>query len=218
LTVRASYEELTDEDLMLHAQRGHLKAFEVLARRHQVKLVNFLNKYVGDLATAEDLCQQALLKIYYLRNKFKGRGKFTSWMYAISANMAKDHLRRVKRRPTISLDTPIGEDSTIIDFFKSDEKTSSELLEDREMEKVVRLAVDSLPDHQRMVIILSHYENLNYDEIARILNCSKGTVKSRVFRAKARLKELLTDYFLGKETGAKNELRTDKKDADGLSG
>lgn len=218
MSERTRYEEMTDEDLMLHAQRGHLMAFEVLARRHQVKLVNFLNKYSGDMATAEDLCQQTLLKIYRVRDKFLGHGKFTSWMFTIAANLAKDHLRKVKRKPTVSLDAPVGEDATMIDFFESGEKSSSEQLEERETAKMVRMAVDSLADHHRMVIILSHYENLNYDEIARILKCSKGTVKSRVFRAKARLKELLTDYILGKETGVNNEMLKDKKDIGGLSG
>ena len=136
----------------------------------------------------------------------------------MSVSQRSQHvLRKVKRRPTISLETPVGENATIIDFFESDEKSSSEKLEQKEMEKVVRLAIESLPDHQRMAILLSHYEDMNYDEIARIMKCSKGTIKSRVFRAKARLKELLTDYFLAKENGGKNEMQSDKEDAGGLS-
>ncbi len=79
------------------------------------------------------------------------------------------------------------------------------------------MAVESLPEHQRMAILLSHYEHLNYDEIARILKCSKGTVKSRVFRAKAKLKVLLTDYFVGTERGEKNEVQSNKENAGGLS-
>lgn len=212
------HEELTDEDLMLHLKRGHLDAFEVLAKRHQSKLVNFLNRFVGNMATAEDLCQQTLLKVYRARDKFSGKGKFSTWMFAIGANTARDYLRKVKRKPTISLDAPVGEDANLIDFFKSPEKNSGEILESAEMAQVVRMAVDSLPKHQRMAIILSHYHNMNYYEIAKVLKCSRGTVKSRVFRAKARLKELLTDYFLGKEVKKQDEMQKYNKNAGGLSG
>ncbi len=210
-------DSLTDEDLMWLLRKDKIDAFEILARRYEKKLLNFLYRFVGNTALAEDLCQQTLLKVYRARKKFKHIGKFSTWMYTIAANLARDYLRKNKKYRFVSFDHPVGENSNILDFYHLPEEPKINHLEQKEMAEVVRIAVESLPTHQKLVILLSHYEMLSYNEIAKVLKCSKGTVKSRIFRAKARLKQLLTSYFLGREVGKKDEVQKSGEDTAGLS-
>ena len=195
-----------------------MEAFEALARRYEKKLLNFLYRFVSNRSQAEDLVQQTLLKVYNNRLRFKNRGKFSTWMYTIAANLARDYLRKYKKYHFISLDEPVGDNSNIIDFYRAPEEKKMTSLETKEMAQIVRMAVDQLPGEQRMAILLSHYEQMSYENIAQVLNCAKGTVKSRIFRARARLKELLTNYVLSKEGDATDEVSQGSTRAAGVSG
>ncbi len=210
--------ELSDEDLMWLLRKGNMEAFENLARRYDKKLLNFLYRFVSSREQAEDLVQKTLLKVYHNRLKFKNRGKFSTWMYTIAANLARDYLRKYKRYQFVSLDEPVGESSNIIDFYREPDEKKITSLEQKEMSQIVRMAIDHLPQPQRMAILLSHFEQMSYDDIARVLNCSKGTVKSRIFRAKARLKELLTNYVLAKEGDAADEVSQGNNATAGVPG
>ncbi len=200
-------EQLSDEEAMSLVQKGDMDAFAELARRYEPKLLNFLYRFVGNAAQAQDLIQATLLKVYRSRARFKGSGRFSTWLYTIAANVARDYLRKTKKYRFVSLDAPVGQSSNVIDFFEADGPSASESVQKKEMAKIVQLAIARLPREQRLAIVLSHYEDMGYDEIARILKCSKGTVKSRVFRAKMKLKEFLADYLAGKEVGSKDELQ-----------
>lgn len=210
--------DLADEELMWLVQKEKLDAFEVLARRYEKKFVNFLFRFVHNRSSAEDICQQALLRIYRSRKKYRNTGKCSTWMYTIVANLARDWLRKNKRFTFVPLDKPVNENTDIIDFYESPEPTSRSRLEDKELAKVVQKAIESLPEHQRLVVLLSHYDNLNYHEIAKVMGCSKGTVKSRIFRAKARLKSLLTGYMAGKEGEDINEMLQSDQNITGIFG
>jgi len=211
-------ESLSDEELMWLVQKDKLEAFEVLAIRYEKRFINFLYKFVNNRSIAEDICQQALLRIYKNRKKYRNTGKCSTWMYTITANLARDWLRKNKRFTFISLDKPVNENTDIIDFCQSPEPTSSKQLEDKELSRMVQCAIDSLPDHQRLAILLSHYDNLDYHEIAKIMGCSNGTVKSRIFRAKLRLKDLLTGYIAGKEGEERNEVLENDQTVTGIFG
>ena len=212
------FENLPDEELMRLVQQDKLEAFEILARRYENKFVNFLYRFVGNRTIAEDVCQQALLKIYKNRKKYRNTGKCSTWMYTVVANLARDWLRKNRRFTFVSLDMQVSENTEIIDFYESPEPSSSKKLEDKETKKVVQKAVDSLPKHQKLAVILSHYDNLNYNDIAKVMGCSKGTVKSRIFRAKSRLKEMLASYVAGKEGVNKDEMLESDKPATGIFG
>ena len=210
--------ELSDEDLMWLLRKENMEAFEILARRYEKKMLNFLFRFVSSREQAEDLVQRTLLKVYRNRLKFKNRGKFSTWMYTIAANLARDYLRKHRRYQFVSLDEPVGENSNIIDFYREPDEKKMTSLEEKEMGHVVRIAVDQLPQPQRMAILLSQFEHMSYDHIARVLSCSKGTVKSRIFRAKARLKELLTNYVLAKEGDAAHDVSQGSQTATGVPG
>lgn len=210
--------DLSDEDLMWLLRKGNMEAFEALARRYERKLLNFLFRFVNSREQAEDLVQQTLLKVYDNRLKFKNRGKFSTWMYTIGANLARDYLRKTRRYHFVSLDEPVGDNSNIIDFYREPDEQKMTALEAKEMSQVVRMAVDRLPQEQRMAILLSHFEHMSYEDIARVLHCRKGTVKSRIFRARARLKGLLTNYVLAKEGDVVDDLSQGDTKAAGVLG
>ncbi len=216
--MKKDLESLPDEELMWLVQKDKLEAFEILARRYEKRFLNFLFRFVNNRSVAEDICQQALLRIYRNRKKYRNTGKCSTWMYTITANLARDWLRKNKRFKFISLDMPVSENTDVIDFYESPEPTSSKRLEDKELVHMVQKAIDSLPEHQQLSILLSHYDNLNYHEIAKIMGCSKGTVKSRIFRAKSRLKDLLTGYIAGKEGEKQNEVLESGQTVTGIFG
>jgi RNA polymerase sigma-70 factor (ECF subfamily) len=210
--------ELSDEDLMWLLRKGNMEAFESLARRYEKRLLNFLYRFVNSREQAEDLVQSTLLKVYRNRLKFKNRGKFSTWMYTIAANLARDYLRKHRKYHFVSLDEPVGENSNIIDFYREPDERRMTSLEHKEMGRIVRMAIDQLPADQRMAVLLSQFEHMSYEDIARVLNCRKGTVKSRIFRAKARLRHLLTNYVLAKEGDAAHEVSHGSQRASGVSG
>lgn len=205
--MKQALESLSDEEVMSRVQRGDIEAFAALAHRYEPKLLNFLYRFVGNTAQAEDLAQATLVKVYRSRARFRGSGRFSTWLYTIAANVARDYLRKTRKYRFLSLETPVGENSNVIDFFEAEGESAAQRAEKKEMARIVRLAILRLPREQRLAIVLSHYENLGYEEIARILKCSKGTVKSRVFRAKMKLKEFLADYMAGKDVSKKDEVQ-----------
>lgn len=209
--MRRAFADLSDEEAMSLVQKGNMDAFAELAGRYEKRLLNFLRRFVGNMPQAEDLVQATLLKVYWSRGRFKGSGKFSTWLYTIAANAARDYLRKTKKYRFVSLEAPVGQGSNLIDFFEAEGESASDSVQKKEVARMVRLAVARLPRHQRLAIVLSHYENMNYDEIAKVLSCSKGTVKSRVFRAKMKLKEFLADYLAGKEVAGADELQEGNK-------
>jgi RNA polymerase sigma-70 factor (ECF subfamily) len=212
------FEALTDEELMCLVQKGNLKPFSELARRYEQRLLGFLHRFVGNAAQAEDLLQATLLRVYRARDKFKGNGKFSTWLYTIAANLAKDYLRKTKKYRFVSLETPVGQRVNVIDFHEAEGESAYDVAQKREISKMVRLAVSRLPHHLRLTVLLTHYEQMSYEEAAKVLGCSKGTVKSRVFRAKMKLKEFLADYTAGKEVARSDELQEGDQAVTGISG
>lgn len=216
--MRTQLQELTDEELMCLVQKGNMDAFTELAHRYEPKLLSFLYRFVGNIAQAEDLLQTTLLKVYRARARFKGSGKFSTWLYTIAANLSRDYLRKTKKYTFVSLEAPVGQSSKIVDFCEGNGESAFDTVQKKELARLVRMAVDRLPEEQRLAILLGHYENMGYAEIAKVLGCSKGTVKSRVFRAKMKLKQFLADYLAGKEAAGGDELQEGDTTTAGLSG
>lgn len=216
--MKKEFDDFTDEKLMCIVQKGDMDAFSELAQRYEKKLLSFLHRFVGSTAQAEDLLQATLLRVYRARRRFKGGGKFSTWLYTIAANLAKDYLRKTKRCRFVSLEAPVGHNANVIDFYAAEGESASDVAQRKETSRMVRLAVSRLPEQQRLTVLLSHYENMSYGEIARVLGCSKGTVKSRVFRAKMKLKEFLADYMAGKEAAPSDEVQEGDKTTASLSG
>jgi RNA polymerase sigma-70 factor (ECF subfamily) len=183
-------DERADEDLMLSLKTGDESAFAELMRRHRGPIVNYVNRLIGDRDRAEDLAQEVFLRVYRHAGTYRVTARFTTWLYTIASNLGKNELRNRARRRNVSIeDSPRepGQDDyhfgTREDFLGPDRISD---LNDRR--RKVRYAIDSLPEHFRMMLVLRDLEGFSYEEIASMLELPLGTVKSRINRARLEFK------------------------------
>ncbi len=184
-------DERADEDLMLALKHGDEGAFAELMNRHRGPIVNFVNRMIGDRDRAEDLSQEVFLRVYRHAGTYRVTARFTTWLYTIASNLGKNELRNRARRRNVSVeDTPRElrqEDyhlGTREDFLAPDRVAE---LNDRQ--RKVRYAIDSLPEHFRIMLVLRDIEGFTYEEIASMLDLPLGTVKSRINRARLEFKK-----------------------------
>ncbi len=185
-----------DQQLVERAQRGDKHAFELLVTKYQRKLIRLLSRFIRDSTEVEDVAQEAFIKAYRALPNFRGDSAFYTWLYRIGINTAKNYLVAMGRRaPT----------STSMDAEEAEELGESELLQDvntpenqmmsRQVAETVNQTLEKLPEELRTAITLREMEGLSYEEIASIMSCPIGTVRSRIFRAReaiaAQLKPML---------------------------
>jgi RNA polymerase sigma-70 factor (ECF subfamily) len=174
-----------DHELVLLAQRGDKRAFGMLVDKYQRKLARLLSRMVRDQSEIEDIVQETFIKAYRALPNFRGDSAFYTWLYRIGINTAKNYLVSLGRRPTVSTGVEI-EDAE--NFEDGDELRTMETPESSMMTKQIAQTVNdtiaSLPEELRTAITLREIEGLSYEEIAVIMNCPIGTVRSRIFRAR----------------------------------
>jgi RNA polymerase sigma-70 factor (ECF subfamily) len=180
----------TDVQLMLDVKAGDELSFELLLRKYRMPLVNFLYRMVRDPAAAEDLAQEVFLRVYRARKEYAPSAKFTTWMFRIATNLALNALRDGRyRQMEVSIDqSPAAYsgdgESEQPALEVADRQASIELeLIRRDRADLIRRAVQSLPEKQRAAVLLHKYQEMDYDEIARVLGCSESALKSLLFRA-----------------------------------
>ena len=188
---------LSDNDLMTRlkeAPPAELAAgFEVLVQRYKNAIVSFLFRFVGDPRTAEDLAQEAFLRVFRKIADYNSTAKFSTWLYTIASNLAKDEFKRRSRHPAKSLDWKGGQDTTrSVPQVKADttESVPDVRLEHDEVRVNVNKALDRLEAHDREILVLKDVQGLSYEEIAQILELPMGTVKSRISRARVAFKDV----------------------------
>jgi RNA polymerase sigma-70 factor (ECF subfamily) len=174
-----------DHELVVRAQRGDKRAFGLLVDKYQRKLARLLSRMIRDQAEIEDVVQESFIKAYRALPNFRGDSAFYTWLYRIGINTAKNYLVSMGRRPTVSTDIEI-EDAE--NFDSGDELRTTETPESSMMTKqiaqTVNDTVEGLPDELKTAITLREIEGLSYEEIATIMGCPIGTVRSRIFRAR----------------------------------
>jgi RNA polymerase sigma factor (sigma-70 family) len=184
---------MADEErrLVEVAQRGEVESFNGLVRLYEGRVYNLCYRMLGDADSAADAAQDAFLSAFRNLRSFRG-GSFRSWMLRIATNTCYDALRARKRRPSVSLDleTQDEEDSAPLQIADTAESPDDFALR-RELAAAIQDGLTALPDEQRIVLILSDIQGLAYEEIAQITNSNLGTVKSRLSRGRARLREVL---------------------------
>jgi RNA polymerase sigma-70 factor, ECF subfamily len=190
--------EYSDEDiaLMLRFQNGEERCFEELVDRHKQRVFNIAYRYVGNVQDAEDVAQQVFINIYNARKSYVPKAQFTTWLYTICKNTCLKTFRK-KRLKTISIDADVdlGEDSVAVQLPDQNGFTPLDSAINAEQDLAVKAAVDSLPENQRIVVVLYKYEQLSYEKIAEITGFSIKAVKSLLHRARVSLKEKLAGYF-----------------------
>lgn len=179
---------LTDEQLVDRYRAGEDQAFRLLVERYQRELFHFLIRFVGDRAAAEDVFQESFLQVHNAIAGFDSSRRFKPWLFTISANKARDWLRR-NRLSRQSLSAPISGNSqddaqtSFIDLLPAPEVGPASEIETRELHEQVRTIVAEMPDHLREVLILAYFQRLPYKEIAESIQIPLGTVKSRLHAA-----------------------------------
>jgi RNA polymerase sigma-70 factor (ECF subfamily) len=176
----------TDVQLMLDVKAGDEASFELLLRKYRSPLVNFLYRMVRDTAVAEDLAQEVFLRVYRAREDYAPSAKFTTWMFRIATNLALNSVRDNRHRQMeISMDQPADsgeEDSRGLEVPDRAPSVEQELVARSRAEMILK-AIHALPEKQRAAVLLHKYQELDYDEIARVLECSESALKSLLFRA-----------------------------------
>jgi RNA polymerase sigma-70 factor (ECF subfamily) len=174
-----------DQQLVERAQRGDKRAFELLVLKYQRKLGRLLSRFVRDPAEVEDVTQEAFIKAYRALPSFRGDSAFYTWLYRIGINTAKNYLVALGRRAptTTGFDNEEAEGFEDADQLRDSNTPESEL-EGKEIAATVNHAMDALPADLRTAITLREIEGLSYEEIANVMNCPVGTVRSRIFRAR----------------------------------
>ena len=176
----------SDVQLMLDVKAGDEQSFELLLRRYTTPLVNFLYRMVRDSAVAEDLAQEVFLRVYRARKDYAPSAKFTTWMFRIATNLALNSVRDNRyRQSEISMDqaVSVGDDERRSMEVRDLTPTVEQVLVARSRSEMILRAIDALPAKQRAAVLLHKYQELDYDEIARILECSDSALKSLLFRA-----------------------------------
>ena len=185
-------EREVDQLLVERAQRGDKRAFELLVEKYQRKLARLLSRLVRDPGEVEDVTQEAFIKAYRALPSFRGDSAFYTWLYRIGINTAKNYLVSKGRRAPTSTEV----DAEEAEGYESGEQlrdinTPESLLLTKEIATTVNAAIESLPEELRSAIQLRELEGMSYEEIATLMDCPIGTVRSRIFRAREAIAERL---------------------------
>ena len=168
---------------MLDVKAGDDASFDLLLQKYRLPLINFLFRMVRDAATAEDLAQEVFLRVYRARKQYSPSAKFTTWLFRIATNLALNSVRDNRhRRMDVSLDAPVEEDEAPRELPAREMRIDEHMVE-RDRAQFIRRAVAALPEKQRVAVLLHKYEEMDYGEIAKILECSESALKSLLFRA-----------------------------------
>ena len=181
------YKKFTDEELILRFQKEDIEAFNEIVFRYKDRIVNFLYRYTSNREDSEDIAQEAFIRLYKSKHLYKEIAKFSTWFYTIAINIGRTHLRKKSKFRTMPINN----------FYEDDDKdyelTSKTTLPDEDANAVgenyyIQKAINSLEDIHKEVIILRDVQDVDYDEISKILDLPLGTVKSRINRARESLK------------------------------
>ena len=192
------YKDITDEDLMERFQNGNEKAFNEIVIRYRQRIVNFILGMVRDFDKAEDLAQDTFLIVYERKHSYKRIAKLSTWIFTIAKNLTFTELRKVKRRKTYSVSELEPENGSNIIFWQNiedgDNSFNKSMYSDGHINittDIIMNKIEELPDDFKIIINLRDIQELSYEEISRIMDLAIGTVKSRLNRARIKLRELL---------------------------
>jgi len=180
-----------DEELMSRAARGDEQAFVLIVRRYKDELTNFAERFLGDRDDAEDVVQEAFVRVWRSRESFVAGGRFSTWLYTIASNLARTRLRRRALWRFVRLGSGDGAPADIPDGAAASDVRVDEAIRDERIQR----ALGRLPPKFRELVVLRDIQQLSYEEITAITGCAMGTVKSRINRGRALLREELRDLI-----------------------
>ncbi|SUA66588.1 Sigma-24 [Oligella urethralis] len=181
-----------DAALVKRAQAGEKRAFELLVSKYQRRILRLLGRILYNQSDVEDVAQETFLKAYRALPKFRNESAFYTWLYRIAVNTARNHLSSKQNQLFVSdqLESQDGETFSLLDNL-TDGETPETHMHNREILEALQAALDDLPEQLRQAIVLRELEGLSYEEIAGVMDCPVGTVRSRIFRAREAISERL---------------------------
>jgi RNA polymerase sigma-70 factor (ECF subfamily) len=192
-----SPEGLTDAEIMLRVKAGDDPAFDYLVQKYRRPMVGFMYRMAHNTAAAEDLAQEVFLRVYRSRASYEPSAKFTTWLYRIATNLAVNHARDTRHeRPEnmASLDEPDEETGTTMDVADTSPNVEEKLVRQERL-KAIRQKVESLPERQRLAVLMHKYQQMDYKQIGEVLKLSESATKSLLFRAYETLREQLKEFI-----------------------
>lgn len=186
-----------DSLLVQRFQEGDMRAFEEIVRRYGNRLYNMACRMMGDRGDAEDITQEVFIRAYHSLSRFQRKSRLYTWLYRIAVNLCLDRLRKwATRVHEVSLDAPVAVGETeVIRAIQVSTPTPEDEVERKELKGIIEGAINELSPKHRAVVVLHDIQCLKYEEIASVLGCSIGTVKSRLFYARCELKDKLRPYL-----------------------
>jgi len=184
---------------MLRYRDGDKAAFETLYERYEKPLFDFIYRMVMNDSDTENLFQETFHRVVRSRKKYQASAQFKTWLFQIAMNLCRDRMRRMKHRSHLSLNSPVASQNDgcleLQELISDPAPDVAKSVEAGELESLVKGAVASLPEDEHLVVILKEYEGLKFSEIAEIMNCPVGTLKSVNHRAQERLRKILAKYL-----------------------
>jgi RNA polymerase sigma-70 factor (ECF subfamily) len=175
--------EKNDGQLVERVQRGDKRAFDILLLKYQHRVAGLISRYVHDYGDVQDVTQEVFIKAYRALPRFRGESQFYTWLYRIAINTAKNYLVYKARRPPdtdVDVDAEFQADSAVLKDVAGPESH----LATEQLQKVIFHAIDNLPEELKTAVTLREFEGMSYEEIAEVMECPVGTVRSRIFRAR----------------------------------
>ena len=187
-----------DDKLVKRAKKGDSRAFDLLVLKYQGRVALLVSRYLNNAAEVEDVTQEAFIKAYRALPNFRGDSAFYTWLYRIAANAAKNHLVALGRRPSSDMAL---DDSEVFDVRGrlKDHESPDEVIMGQQLEMLISRTIKELPVELRAALTLREFEGLSYEEIADVLECPIGTVRSRIFRAREAIDVKVAQQLQGNE-------------------
>lgn len=200
-SVSAPILSLSDEDLMGRVAEGDERAFSELVRRYQGRVVNLVSRVLNDRECSDDLAQEVFVRVFVHRRNYRRGSKFSTWLFTIAANLAKNEIRRrVRRRNWFSLDALQEMVSDSASQLADPTEGQEVALQRQQLQRAVGQAIDTVPEKYRLALVLRDIEGFAYEEIGHMLGIPGGTVRSRINRARMMLKRRLRPLLRKEET------------------
>lgn len=185
----------SDQELVERVQNGEKRAFDLLVLKYQYKVASLVGRYVSDKHEAMDITQESFIKAYRAIGNFRGDSAFYTWLYRIAVNTAKNYLVGRNRRPPSSDVALDDEDEHSVFDQLSDVDTPESTLNKNRLESVIYETIESLPEELKAAIRFREFDGLSYEEIAQIMDCPVGTVRSRIFRAREAIEKRIRPFM-----------------------
>ncbi len=191
----------TDQELVRRVQKGDKQAFDLLFSRYHQKILNLVSRYIKDGAEVQDVTQEAFIKAFRALPRFRGESAFYTWLYRIAINTAKNHLvSRGRRPPATDVDLADAELSPASAVLQEAESPELALARDQ-LATEINTAIANLPEDLRSAVTLREFDGLSYEQIAQIMECPVGTVRSRIFRAREAIEKHIAPVLMQKSSG-----------------